>query len=312
MEIQQLKGFFYSARLGSLTKAAEKMSITQSAVSQQIKSLEEELSVKLFNRYGPRKDLTPDGKLFFDLITPLIQEMDTLKTTFEDLKGNQKGILTIAATTFIIMNQLPLVIQKFTKDYPNVQLNVLERRWNEIVLLAQTGEIDFGLAPIDAVPSNLNIIKLKPNERVLITCSDHPLSKKKNVTLLDIAQYPMITYEKGLVSRDIIDKVFEDVNLEVEVVMEATNSETIKRYVELGIGVSIIPKIAIQPPWSRRLEVISVDRYFGKNQDCVILRKGKYITSWATNFLLLLDSSLKEFLDENIREIKEGAMQEAS
>ena len=81
MEIQQLKGFFYSARLGSLTKAADKMSITQSAVSQQIKSLEEELGVKLFNRYGPRKDLTPDGKLFFDLVTPLIQDIDTLKIT---------------------------------------------------------------------------------------------------------------------------------------------------------------------------------------------------------------------------------------
>ena len=296
MEIQQLKGFFYSARLGSLTKAAEKMSVTQSAVSQQIKSLEEELGVKLFNRYGPRKDLTPDGKLFFDLITPLIQEIDTIKTTFEDLKGNQKGVLTIAATTFIIMNQLPHVTKKFAEEYPHVRLNVLERRWNEIVLLAQTGEIDFGLAPIDSVPSNLNIIKMKPMERVLITCLDHPLSRKKNVTLLDIAQYPMITYERGLVSRDIIDKVFEDVNLEVEIVMEATNSETIKRYVELGIGVSIIPKIALQLPRSRRLEIISVDRYFGRNQDCVILRKGKHITSWAKNFLLLLEPSIKNAL----------------
>ena len=75
MEIQQLKGFYYSTRLGSLTKAAEKMSITQSAVSQQIKSLEDELGVKLFNRFGPRKDLTPDGKIFFDLVAPVIQEL---------------------------------------------------------------------------------------------------------------------------------------------------------------------------------------------------------------------------------------------
>lgn len=296
MEIQQLKGFFYSARLGSLTRAAEKMSVTQSAVSQQIKSLEEELGVKLFNRYGPRKDLTSDGKLFFDLITPLIQEIDTLKITFEDLKGNQKGVLTIAATTFMIMNKLPQVIKKFSKEYPHIRLNVLERRWNEIVLLTQTGEIDFGLAPIGDIPSNLNYLKLKPIDRVLITCLNHPLSKKKSVTILDIAQHPMITYEKGLVSRDVIDRVFEEVNLEVEIVMEATNSETIKRYVELGIGVSIIPRIALLPSRNRRLEVIPVHRYFGKSQYGVFLRKGKHVTSWAKNFLMLLEPSVKESL----------------
>jgi DNA-binding transcriptional LysR family regulator len=116
------------------------------------------------------------------------------------------------------------------------------------------------------------------------------------VTLLDIAQYPMITYERGLVSRDVIDHVFQGVNLDVEVVMEATNSETIKRYVELGVGVSIIPKIALMPTRERRLEVISVDRYFGKSQYGVILRKGKHITSWAKNFLLLLEPTIRESL----------------
>ncbi len=296
MEIQQLKGFFYSARFGSLTRAAEKMSITQSAVSQQIKALEEELGVKLFNRFGPRKDLTHDGKLFFDLITPLIQEIESLKVTFEDLKGNERGVLTIAATTFMIMNKLPNVIQKFSKDYPHVRLNVLERRWNEIVMLAQTGDIDFGLAPVSGIPSALNYIRMKPIERVLITCKNHPLARKKNVTLLDIAQYPMITYEKGLVSRDVIDSVFQEVNLDIEIVMEATNSETIKRYVELGIGIAITPKIALYHGQPDTLEVISADEYFGKSQYGVILRKGKHLTTWAKNFLVLLEPGMHSSL----------------
>jgi len=294
MEFQQLRGFYYSARLGSLTKAAEKMSITQSAVSQQIKALEGELHVKLFDRFGPRKDLTPEGKLFFNLITPLIQEIDSLKVTFEDLKGNQKGQLTIAATTFMIMNKLPNVIKNFTKKYAHVRLTILERRWNEIVHLAQAGEIDFGLAPISSIPTNLNYIKLEPVDRVLITCLNHPLSKKKTVTLLDIAQYPMITYEKGLVSRDEVDKVFEEVRRDIEVIMEATNSETIKRYVEMGIGIAIIPKIAILPTQTRLLEAIPIDQYLGKSQYGVILRKGKHITSWAKNFLLLLEPSITD------------------
>jgi len=188
------------------------------------------------------------------------------------------------------------VIKQFSKDCPHVQLGIMERRWNEIVLLAQSGDIDFGIAPISTVPPNLRYLQLSPVDRVLITCLDHPLSKKKNVTLLDIAQYPMITYEKGLVSRDIIDKVFQDVNLDLDIVMEATNSETIKRYVELGIGISIIPKIALVPTQKQHLAVISVEQYFGKSEHGVILRKGKYITSWAQNFLLILEPSLKDKL----------------
>ena len=296
MELQQLRGFYYSAKLGSLTRAAGKMAITQSAVSQQVKSLEDEMGVKLFNRYGPKKDLTSDGKLFLKLISPLIQEMDSLKVTFEDLKGNQKGLLTIAATTFMIMNHLPLIIKKFTKTYPNIKLIILERRWNEIVALADSGEIDFGLAPITQIPPNLDFIKLEPIERVLITCLDHPLANKKQVTLLDIAQYPMITYEKGLVSRDDLDRVFNGIKLDVTVIMEATNAETIKKYVEMGIGIAIIPQIALELNQTKKLKAIPVSIYFGKSQYGVLLRKGKHITTWAKNFLLMLSPTIKNSL----------------
>lgn len=296
MEIQQLRGFYYGVKLGNLTKAAEKLSLTQSAVSQQIKSLEKELEVKLFNRFGPRKELTPDGKILFDLIAPLVQEIDTLKITFEDLKGNQKGLLTIAATTVMIMDYLPYIIKNFTKKYPHVKLIILERRWNEIVSLAHSGEIDFGIAPIQTVSSDINYIELEPIERVLITCLNHPLSKKSHVTLEDIARYPMITYEIGLVSRGEFDEVFDKAKSDIEIVMEATNAETIKRYVEMGIGIAIIPKIALIPTQNRRLESISVNRYFEKSRYGVILRKGKHITSWAKNFLLLLEPSLENRL----------------
>jgi len=296
MEIQQLKGFYYSVKLGSLTKAAERMSVTQSAVSQQIKSLEEELKVKLFSRIGPRKDLTPDGKLFFDLITPLIQKIEALKTTFTDMKGNQKGTLTIAATTVMIMHYLPPIIKKFTNKYHTVKLTILERRWNEIVSLAESDEIDFGIAPIVNLPQNLSYIKLEPIDRILITSLNHPLAKKKHVTPKDISNYPMITYEKGLVHRDEFDRVFDREKINIETIMEATNAETIKLYVEMGIGVAIIPKIAISPLSCRRLNTISMNKYFGRSQYGVILRKGKYITSWAKNFLLLLNPSIDNLI----------------
>ncbi|MBN2029494.1 LysR family transcriptional regulator [bacterium] len=296
MEIQQLRGFYYSAKLGSLTNAADKMSLTQSAISQQIKSLEMELGIKLFNRYGPRKDITPDGEILLNLITPLIQEIEMLKVTFEDLKGNQKGQLTIAATTVLIMNYLPYIIQKYIKNHPNVRLIILEHRWNEVVSLAESGEVDFGIAPIQSIPSNLSYIELEPFDRILITSLNHPLSRKKDITLQDIAQYPIITYEKGLVHRSDLDHIFKEAKLEIEIVMEATNAETIKRYVEIGIGVAVIPKIALLPTKMLRLHAISVNEFFGKSCYGVIIRKGKYMTSYAKDFLDLLSPKVKDIL----------------
>ena len=296
MEIQQLRGFYYSARIGSLTKAAEKLSITQSAVSQQIRSLEEELGVKLFNRLGPRKELTQEGEIFLNLISNIIQDMDALQITFEDMKGSQKGLITIAATTLMVMDILPIVVKNFMKKYPHVKIIILERRWDEVVLLMQSGDIDFGIGPIRSIASNINYLEIESFERVLITSLDHPLADKRNVTLEDIAKYPMITYEKGLITRGEIDSVFKEADLEMEITMEATNAETIKRYVETGIGVAIIPKIALFPTQNHRLKVINVNRYFGKLHYGVILRKGKYLTSWAKNFLYLLNPALKEQL----------------
>ena len=125
MEIQHLRGFYYSAKLGSLSKAANKLSVTQSAVSQQIKALEQELGIQLFNRYGPRKELSPDGEIFLDLISNVVQEIDSIKTIFEDRKGNQKGLLTFAATTLMIMDVLPYIVKNFRERYPKVSLIIL-------------------------------------------------------------------------------------------------------------------------------------------------------------------------------------------
>jgi len=289
MEIQQLRGFYYSAKLGSLTKAADKMSITQSAVSQQIKSLEDELGVKLFNRYGPKKDLTPDGEIFLDIIAPLIQEIDSLKITFEDVKGSQRGVLTIAATTFMIMSHLPVIIKKFTQLYPSVRLTILERRWSEILNLANSGDIDFGITPDREKHANLNSYKLEPIERVLITTPEHPLAKLERVSIYDIAKYPIVTYEKGLITRKEFDQVFKNYNLEPDVIMEATNAETIKRYVEIGIGIAVIPQSALSTSPTHFVKVIPVSEYFGTSCYCVVLRKGKHITQWSKNFLSLLN-----------------------
>jgi len=289
MDIQRLKGFYYSAKFGSLTKAAEKMNITQSAVSQQISSLEEELNTKLFHRYGPQKDLTHDGEIFFELISSIIVSIEDLIITFEDMRGTEKGILTFAATTFIIMNLLPEIITKFSEKYQEIKFRILERRWQEIISLTQSGEIDFGITPIhNNIPKNLEVIKLEPIERILITSKGHELSKKKNITLYDIQKYPIVTYEKGLIAREELDENFRKHNLNPYIIMEATNAETIKQYVEKGIGIAIIPKTAIYGEHKLFLEVIPISHFCNNSLYGIIIKKGKYITNWTKKFLSML------------------------
>lgn len=299
VEIQQLRGFYYSAKLKSFSKAADKLSVTQSAVSQQVRHLEEKLGVHLFNRYGPRMELTLDGEIFLELISSIVQAMDTLQTNFDDLKGNTRGTLTFAATTMMIMDVLPLIVKKFRKRYPGVKIKILERRWDEVVALTQSSEIDFGLTPVQCIPSNIHYWELDPIERVLITSIDHPLLKKQSITLKDIAEYPMVAYEEGTITRGEFDRVFTESELDVDIVMEATNVETIKRYVEMGIGVAIVPKVALFQSHTHKLEIINISQYTEKMRYGVMVKKGKHLTSWTKNFLLLLNSSLAQFLPAN-------------
>ena len=300
MDLQRLKGFYYSAKFGSLTKAAEKMNITQSAVSQQISSLEDELNIKLFHRYGPQKDLTHAGEIFYELISSIIISIEDLKTTFEDKRGIQKGVLTFAATTFIIMNILPKVITAFSEKYQDIKFRILERRWPEIISLTQSGEIDFGITPIhDNIPKNLIVINLEPIERILITSQGHELAKKKNISLYDIQKYPIISYEKGLISRKELDEVFKKHNLNPYIIIEATNAETIKQYVEKGIGIAIIPKTAIEGEHKPYLEVIPISHFFNKSCYGVIIKKGKYITTWTKKFLSMLNPDWKSEMEIN-------------
>ena len=297
IEIQQLRCFYYSATLNSLSRAAEKLSVTQSAVSQQVKTLEDNLGIQLFNRYGPKMELTLDGEIYLDLICSIVQAIDSLQTTFDDLKGNLRGTLTFAATTMMIMDVLPVIVKKFKKRFPHVKVIILERRWNEVVALAQSGEVDFGLTPVNHCPSNVVFLELKPLERVLITSQDHPLSKKSSVTLQDISRYPIIAYENGTITRGEFDRVFEQAKLPVDIVMEATNVETIKRYVETGIGVAIVPKVALFHSKSRALKIINLPQYPEKMGYGILLRKGRHLTSWTKNFLLLLNPALKDYLE---------------
>jgi len=193
MEWQQLMGFYFAAKEKNFTKAAKRTFRTQSALSQQIKSLEQEFGCAFFYRNAPRRiSLTPEGERFFTFSEEILAEFDQLKEDICEMQGQPMGSLKFAAPFTTLMRLFPKILTTFTKKYPFVKLKVLDRSQNEAVRLVQQGEVEFSVALESAIPNTLKSIAWKKVNFVLMVPLNHPLTKLNRLTLSQIAKYPLI------------------------------------------------------------------------------------------------------------------------
>lgn len=292
MEIQQLKGFLAVAKHKSFSKAAEITLRTQPAISLQIKSLEEELDVILFDRLAARKViLTEEGKLLYDLASPLIDDIDNLSTRFSDARGKiQRGSVRIATHTSVIIHLLPDVIKQFKKSFPKCELSIVNRDRKGILSMLADGEADIGITSLAKVPQTIEYTVFKRFERILITPIGHPLSTKKVITLKDIAEYPLILPPKGSNTREIIDSEFKEKGIQYRVAMEVTGKLAIKTYVEMNLGIAIINGFYITEDDKIRLHCKNMEEYFGIAERGILTSKNKYLSNHAKEFIKLIHS----------------------
>lgn len=299
MEWQQIIGFYYVAKLGSFTRAAEATYRTQSALTQQVKAIEEEFDSELFERVGKRKlVLTPVGERFFEFCESVILQYRQLNEDIAEHKQLNKGLLKVAAPFTTLYHLLPKIINKYNKEFPWVELSLLDRSQNEVVELTRSGDIDFGIALEKIIPSGLNKQRWKIVEPVLLTQSGHPLLNEKTVSLEKIAQYPLILPPKtaGFPYRNEIEELFREKRLKYFVIMESSNIELSSLYVEMGLGVSfasIAKGVAVFE--NRKLDRISLNHFLKSDYICIISREGKKITKFQNAFLeMLFDSGHSE------------------
>ncbi|MBX7256531.1 MAG: LysR family transcriptional regulator [Candidatus Hydrogenedentes bacterium] len=289
--LQQLRGFYYAARLGSVSKAAEKMYLSQPSVSLQIQALERELGAKLFERRGPRMDLTPDGRILLDLAQPLVEGIDSLAESFSARRESvDRGRVDLAAGGSTILYVLPRFVEKFVKAYPGIELKIHNVTGKEGMALLREGEVEFAVGPLLEVPEDLSFYPILSYDTVLITRLDHPLATKRRVTLKDISQHPLILPPRHLSTWRMVEGVFTQHGLTYEVRLEVGGWEVIKKYVELGLGISIVMSICIAG--DEKLAVIPVEKYFPKRTYGVVLRKGKVLSTQAKRFIEILDPTI--------------------
>lgn len=292
MEWQQIIGFYHVANLGSFTKAADATFRTQSALSQQIKTLEEELDCQLFERIGKRKlRLTSAGERFFRFAEAILEKYDHLTEELNELKGLQKGRLRVAAPFTTLYHLFPQALQTYIREFLYVKLTILDRSQENVIQLVRNGDIDFGFALESEVPKDLVTLRWKKVEMVLMTPVGHPLAKWKRVSLKQIAKHPLILPPKSLryTCRRRLEERFQKLGIDYHIVMESSNVELSSMYVEMGLGISFATVVKDLPALrQRRLEFLPMGRLFKPDYIAVVMRKDKTLASYKSAFINIL------------------------
>jgi len=304
MEFIQLLSFHQIVKTGSFSKASNSIFRSQSAVSHQIKNLEKELGVKLFERFGKIIKLTEEGKILFDILSAFFNDLDNVKRIYGDMQQCKSGSLTIVTSSAMITYILPNVIKIFTNQFAKIRFKLVTcTNTFEIPRMILNGEADFGIGPkMDQVSSQkLAFLSWKFFDKVLLMAKDNPLSKKKNITLADIAKYPLILYREGTVIRKSVEGAFIRNNLSYEIAMEMDVAENIKKYVEMGIGLSVLSSLAITREDKNRLFLFVTNHLFGKTEYGIYLRKDKYITTAMKQFIKYFAPELSDNIPSLIK-----------
>jgi len=290
MEWQQLLGFYQVAKLGSFTRAAEATFRTQSALSQQVKALEDELGGQLLERLGKRRlKLTPAGEKFFAFAQGLLAQWDQLQDELGALQARPQGPLRLAAPFTTLYHLLPEALLAYLRDYPQVELTLLDRDQAAVFAQVKEGDIDFGLALESLVPRDLEARRWLPVDTVLLAPLGHPLSQERRVAWRQISRYPLIVPPKGHESghRRLLEEQFRQRGLSFHVILESSNVELSARYVETGLGLAFAT-LARGLPQLLRLAFIPLGHYFPPDHLALVLRRDKVLPPYKQAFINLL------------------------
>jgi LysR family transcriptional regulator, transcriptional activator of the cysJI operon len=241
MQIESLKVFCDLAETESFTKAAQINEITQSAVSQQISSLERQFKSLLIERSKKRFRLTREGQVLYEYSKQILNTFDSMTNKLQEIKDIVSGTIRVATIYSIGLHDLPPYLKKFLRAYPTVNVHVEYRRSNQVYEDVLSNVVDLGLVAYPSKDAKLEVVPLRKDVLVLICHPQHPLAKGKTVHLKDISGQKFIGFEPDIPTRRAIDKILKDQNVNVNVVMEFDNIETVKRAVEIDAGVAVVP-----------------------------------------------------------------------
>jgi LysR family cys regulon transcriptional activator len=306
MNFQQLRSVREAVRCGfNLTEVAHQLHTSQPGVSRQIRELEEELGIELFVRAGKRlTGLTEPGGHVLPIIERMLLESSNLRLAGQEFVARQTGLLSVAATHSQARYALPVAVQEFRAQFPDVKLHLHQGSPKQIAQMLLDGEADVGIAT-EALGDYPQLVAL-PCYRwthSVVVPPRHPLLSEP-LTLEALAKHPLITYDTGFTGRTRIDRAFEERGLAPNIVLTAMDADVIKTYAQLGMGVGIVAGIAYEAERDTQLQALDAGELFGIHLTKLAVRRGSYLRGYVHAFI-------ESFAPTLPREVVEKALAEA-
>jgi DNA-binding transcriptional LysR family regulator len=245
MELTHLRSFYVIARERSVTRAAAHLGLSQPALSIQIKTLEAELGEVLFARHRKQMQLTQAGEIFYRHVQTVLATLEEAKTEVAELHQLLRGYLAIATSDTNSTYILPEVLRLFCAQYPQVRVDIRNKMSSQVLQLVLDREVDVGIATLPMAHRQVMTETLWHREEVVICPVDHPLSRAAVVSLAQVSPYPLLALSPGSTSRQLLDLAFQHAGVPMQVAMNLGSIEVIKRFVEIGLGVAIVPRVAV-------------------------------------------------------------------
>jgi DNA-binding transcriptional LysR family regulator len=292
MQFESLQMFCDLAETGSFTKTAALNGVSQSAVSQAIRSLEEQFNSLLIERSRRNFRLTMEGEILYNHGKEMLQSYAGIQARMQELKHVVSGEMRVATVYTIGLHELPPYVKRFMQKHPEVKLHVEYRRANQVYEAVLGNAVDVGLVAYPAHDPRWEVVPLRKERLVLACHPEHPLAKLKRVRLKALNQQKVVSFEPDLPTRQALDKVLRSEGVSVQHVMEFDNIETVKRAVELNCGVAIVPETTVkQEREQRTLKAVPLEGNHYRSVGAVY-RRNKVLSPAIKAFLALLSEPL--------------------
>jgi LysR family cys regulon transcriptional activator len=299
MNLHQFRFVQEAARRNlNLTEAAKALHTSQPGVSKAIIELEDELGVDIFARHGKRlKRITEPGQHVLQSIEIIMREVGNLKRIGEQFSSQDSGTLSIATTHTQARYVLPLPVAKLREAYPKVNISLHQATPHEVARMVIDEVAEIGMAT-ESLADYPDLVTLPCYEwqHVLVLPSHHPLAQQERIALDDIAHEPLITYHPSFTGRGKIDQAFQTRRLQPRIVLEAIDSDVIKTYVRLGLGIGIVAEMAMREDPQNDLVVRPVGHLFGQSVARVAFKRGAYLRNFVYKFAEFLSDRLSRDL----------------
>jgi DNA-binding transcriptional LysR family regulator len=292
MELDQLKLFTDLVREQSFTKVAEKNFLTQPAVSLRIRNLEEELGTRLLERTTRKVLVTEEGRILYEYAREILSKAEEVKALLLERQDKIVGSVRLATVHSIGLHELPAYLKRYISNYPQVVLHIDYHTGDVVHRMVLDGDVDLGIVAYPEPKPNLVILPFLEDELIAICNDEHPWAKRETIRLQELHEQPFIAFDEGIPTRKAIDAVLGRRHIRINIKMQCDNIEILKRMVEVGLGISLVPRFSVQNEVRQGLlHCLPISDYCFKRPLALIHRKGKSLSRPMQAFVDILTAN---------------------